>query len=425
MTPNDPSVRPLRRVLIVNPVAGLGGAERALLDLIGSVRSLRPDVAFHVVLFKEGPLRAAAEKLGASVSTVPLPARLHALGDSGLLVNPHLLHAVTLLWSLLLSLPRLAVFVVSLRSEIASRKVDVVHTNGMKAHLLSGLATPSGLPLVWHLHDFLSERPLASHFLKLIAHRVSAAIAISEAVASDARRVLPSLPITTILNALDAEEFAPGPADSPGLDRLAGIQPAPVGTIRIGLIATYARWKGQDVFLRAGALLRRLMPAQALRLYVVGGPIYDTGMSQFTTAELNALISEVELQGTAGLIPFQNDIVPILRSFDIVVHASTRREPFGRSIIEAMACERAVIVASAGGASEIVQDQLTGLTHNPGDINGLARALRTIIESEPLRRRLAAEGRRSVVAKFSRDRLGRAVLALYQSLLTETLRPSS
>src|SRR4029078_8528918 len=58
------------------------------------------------------------------------------------------------------------------------------------------------------------------------------------------------LPISTIYNAVDLSVFAPdGP--SADLDRLAGLPPAAAGVCRVGLLATFARWKGHDVFLRA------------------------------------------------------------------------------------------------------------------------------------------------------------------------------
>ena len=43
-----------------------------------------------------------------------------------------------------------------------------------------------------------------------------------------------------------------------------------------------------------------------------------------------------------------------LTALDIVVHASTQPEPFGRVIVEAMACRKAVVSSGIGGAGEIL-----------------------------------------------------------------------
>lgn len=75
-------------------------------------------------------------------------------------------------------------------------------------------------------------------------HRVAGAIAISQAVADDARKALPSLPIEVIYNAIDTEYFSPGPPVHPVTHRFDVASEA----IRVGLVATYARWKGHDVF---------------------------------------------------------------------------------------------------------------------------------------------------------------------------------
>ena len=60
---------------------------------------------------------------------------------------------------------------------------------------------------------------------------------------------------------------------------------APAGTVRVGLVATFATWKGHDVFLDAAARVPADVPA---RFYVVGGPIYRTAGSQAAMGDLKA-----------------------------------------------------------------------------------------------------------------------------------------
>jgi glycosyltransferase involved in cell wall biosynthesis len=405
------------RVLVINPISELGGAERVLLDFIASTRIASPGISFHVLTFADGALRQEVERLGASASVLTLPGRLAGLGDSGLLATKRRTRNFRLLAALLRSLPAVIGFVRSLRQEILKHSPDIVHSNGIKAHLLSTLATPRHTPLVWHIHDFLSERPLAGRLLRLGARARTTAVATSEAVAKDTRGILPSLPVVTILNAVDVEEFSPGAGDGSWLDTLSGLPSAPLGTLRIGLVATYAKWKGQAVFMQAAKLVRMQLPAQSLRFYLVGGPLYATHASQFSTDELRALISQLSLEASAGLIPFQRRLPAVFRSLDVVVHASTRPEPFGRSIVEAMACGRAVVVASAGAVTEIVEPGVTGLMHQPGDVTGLAHAISTLVQSEAVRSQLSVQARRAAVSKFSRDRIGPALLTLYRSLL--------
>ena len=173
------------------------------------------------------------------------------------------------------------------------------------------------------------------------------AVAVSHSVAADAARVLgPRVPVETIYNAVDLDRFAPGPGDGAWLDGLAGLPPAPAGTVRVGLVATYARWKGHDVFLDAVA---RLDPGLPARFYVVGGPIYRSAGSQYSPEELRAKAEALGVAGRVGFAGHQADPEAVYRALDVVVHASTRPEPFGRVIVEAMACGRAVVVLRGGG----------------------------------------------------------------------------
>src|SRR4029077_20956171 len=103
---------------------------------------------------------------------------------------------------------------------------------------------------------------------------VAGAIAISEAVRRDTEAVLPGLTISLVRNAVDTNHFTPADRDGAELDRLAGLAPAEPGVVRVGLVATYANWKGQDVFLDALARLPATGPR--VRGYLVGGPIYAT-----------------------------------------------------------------------------------------------------------------------------------------------------
>ena len=167
------------------------------------------------------------------------------------------------LWpgGLCLALPGAALYLHRLREAIKVADPDVVHANGFKMHWLGACATPAKVPVIWHLHDFMMTRPLMRWLLLTQVRGCAEAIAVSSSVAEDARRALgPSIPLATISNAIDLERFTPqGPRLD--LDHLAGLTPAEEGTIRIGMVATMARWKGHEVFLRALALSR---PAREL-----------------------------------------------------------------------------------------------------------------------------------------------------------------
>lgn len=403
------------RWLFLSPVGVVGGAERTLLDLLDCLRRTPEAPWLGLIAGAEGPLTEQARALGVETLALPLPAGLAALGDSqlrGAGVESFLRFGA----SLARATPAAARHLRTLQRALRDFRPTLVHSNGLKTHLLGALCAP-GAPVVWHLHDFLGERPLVRRVLRVAAVRAAAAIANSAAVAEDARRVLGRVPVYPVHNGVDTERFSPGPAEGARLDALAGLPPAPEDAVRLGLVATYARWKGQEVFLQAAARLRARSPARAVRFYVVGSPVYRTPGSQFSEAELRASAHALGLEGHVGFIPFQSEPAPIYRALDGVVHASTRPEPFGMTIVEAMSCARAVVVSAAGGAAELVRSGQDALTFSPGDVEGLAGAMARLAGEPELRARLGEEARRSVLARFTRERYAAQVRDVYTRVL--------
>jgi glycosyltransferase involved in cell wall biosynthesis len=156
------------------------------------------------------------------------------------------------------------------------------------------------------------------------------------------------------------------------------------------------------VFLDAAA---RLAADRPVRFYIVGGPIYRTAGSQYSIEELRAAAEARGLGDRVAFAGHQADPASALRALDVAVHASTRPEPFGRVIVEAMACGRPVVAMRHGGAAELFEDGVDALGCPPGDPGALAAAIDRLVADPDLRDRLGAAGRRSVLARFDRRRL--------------------
>jgi glycosyltransferase involved in cell wall biosynthesis len=320
----------------------------------------------------------------------------------------------------IIAAPGAARYVMRLRRALKQIAPELIHSNGIKTHLLVRLALLGRRrkPVVtWHIHDFLGQRPLMGRALRGAARSVRAAVAVSEAVANDARTVLPRTQIDVAYNATNLEQFSPRSVPGEQLDELSGLAPSETETVRIVLVATYARWKGHDIFLRAAATAIARHPS--LRFYIVGGPIYRTAGSQFTRQELDDLVAQLGLGGRIGFIGFQSDPSAIYQAADIVVHASTRPEPFGLTVIEAMACGKPVIVSQAGGAAELFTPGVDALGVPPGDVEQLAAAMVKLAGDATLRRQLGEQARRSVEQKFDQQQLPQRVAAFYRPLIGE------
>lgn len=411
--PAGRSARPPLSVVYLSASAAVGGAERALLDLLASLRAAEPSWRLAVVTPDEGPLADAVRALGVDARVLPLPRALAGLGDAGASDPGGGRRTLSLLVGMLRAGPGAARYLARLRALLVEMAPDVVHTNGFKMHLLGARAAPAGAKVVWHLHDFVSTRRAMAGLMRRSAKRVDGVIAVSRSVAADAMTVVGDAPVRTVYNAVDLDRFRLlGPATD--LDAAAGLPPAPPGTLRVGLVATMGRWKGHGVFLRAVAALPGQLPVRA---YVVGGGIYRTAGSEVRAGDLRRKAAELGIADRVGFTGFTDDAPAAMRALDVVVHASTQPEPFGLVIAEAMACGRAVIASAAGGAGEIVTPGHDALAVDPGDVDGLADAIVQLVVDPVLRGRLARAGRETAVRRFDRARLAAEVAPLYRSLV--------
>jgi glycosyltransferase involved in cell wall biosynthesis len=398
------------RILYLNPTASMGGAEGVLLEMLRCVRRARPSWTVGLIVGNEGALAAEARQLGVETMVLPLPRPFARLGDAGLdgatAWRRFAGHTVTALFGF-------AAYARTCSRAMQAFRPTIVHSNGFKMHLVSALCKPRGATLIWHVHDYLHSRQVARRLMRWLKWRCDAIVAVSNSVAGDVRAALGSAPpVTTIWNSIDSERFAcQGPAVD--LDRLAGLAPAADGTVRVGLLATFGRWKGHLLFLEAVQAVRR---NHLFRAYIIGGPVYETLGSQISVAELRAAVDRLGLSDAVGLTGFIADAPTALRSLDVVVHASTEPEPFGLVIAEGMACGRAVIMAGDAGAAELIDAEVSALAYERGSAHDLARQLERVIADPSLRRRLGAAATPAAQERFATPAMETRLLALYGRL---------
>ncbi len=401
------------RVAFIATSAFLGGAERVLVDLIAGLRHRQPHWRVMVVCPATGPLLDRCSSLGVECRVVEMPRLLAQLGE-GAFDGRGSGSASLFTSGLQLGLGAVVtpLYVRNLRAAIDAFAPDIVHTNGVKAHVLSRWIAGNAA-VVWHLHEYVSPRPVSRAMLQTGVAGISAAIANSRSVASDARDAI-GVDAEVVENAVDLDEFALDGA-ALNLDRLSGLLPE-TDVVRVGLVGTFARWKGHEVFLRA---LAQLPGERRVRGYVICDAIYSTAGSQWAASELRALAATFGLDGRVGFTGFQS-AAPALRSLDIVVHPAAAPEPFGMSLAEAMACGRAVITTALGGARDIVEPDRTAVVVPAGDAEALASAIRRLAESSELRQRLGAYARRAAEARFNPSRFVGQVMDAYERSLAST-----
>jgi glycosyltransferase involved in cell wall biosynthesis len=401
------------KIVFLSPAARGGGAEEALFDLVAGMRKAKPDWQLQVICGEQGPLCERLNSLAVATEVVAFPASFLTYGEQVGAVREGRLR-----WLLrtLRAAAEFAVYELKLGARLRALKPDIIHSNGMKMHLASALAANRRAAVVWHLRDYISTRPLSSRLLPRLSFRTKLIFTESRSVARDARSVLRTIRIEVVENAVDLARFQPeGPVLD--LDGLSGLAPAAPGTIKVGLIGTFARWKGQDLFLRAITLLP---PDLAVRFYIIGGPVYATPGSQWTKEELAKLAAP--MRERVGLTGWVTDAPAAIRSLDIVVHASVKPEPFGLVIIQAAACGKAVVVSGEGGAGEVAAALPSATCFTPRDPESLAGAMHKLILAQGKRPATAPDG--AVRERFGLTRMASEAIKHFENLAADSVKPS-
>ncbi len=186
-------------------------------------------------------------------------------------------------------------------------------------------------------------------------------------------------------------------------------------TIVIGMLGNIRAWKGQDTLIRAIDIVRATVPS--IRCLLVG----DTSpFDKEYEHSLHELIASLRLEGHVIFTGFQRNVGDFLAMFDIVVHASVLPEPFGRVILEAMACKKPVIGARAGAIPEIIEEGQTGLTFPPGDSESLANAILGLVGDQERIQQFGENGYARLVAEFHIARNVEATQHLYGKIIGAT-----
>jgi len=232
-----------------------------------------------------------------------------------------------------------------------------------------------------------------------------AAIAVSNATRELVRSYLPEVErrLYTVHNCIDVSRLPAAAAeDIAGLRReleLGESQPVVFCLGRLG------KDKGQDMLIRAFALVRKEHPPAVL-LLGGDGPFRE---------ELEALVRELRLEQHVKLLGKISDArlaaaYSLCDAFALTSRCVRRGEGFGLVYLEANCFGKPVVGGDVGGVSEAIEDGVSGLLVDSQDPQSIAAALNRLLADRELRERLGRQGRRRVLEKFTADRMAQATL---------------
>ena len=112
----------------------------------------------------------------------------------------------------------------------------------------------------------------------------------------------------------------------------------------------------------------------------------------------------------------RSDIPRILAASNVLVLPSATPEPFGLTVVEAMAAGCPVVATAAGGPLESVVDGVTGWLVPPNDPQAMAQKIRRALDHPEEARAMGARGRQRAQAHFGVDRYAREMGDLFREV---------
>jgi glycosyltransferase involved in cell wall biosynthesis len=289
------------------------------------------------------------------------------------------------------------------RRVVMDKHVDIVHTHAMAALLDAGPCRLT-MPRLRVVHTFhFGNYPHDSwryHIMEGLGARAPdrlIAVGLEQRRAIQAAYRLPDPRIGTIWNGV-----TPARPISDGFR-------ADVGTgdrLLVGTVAKLIEQKGLDDLL---AVARRCADAgHRMQFVIVGeGPLRPV---------LEQRRRELGLEDTVvitGWLP--NAAARAVPAFDVFFQSS-RWEAMSIAILEAMSSGKAIVATRVGDNPHVLEDRVSGLLVDSGDIGGMVAALAAVADSE-YRLRLGGAARARFEEKFTLQHMVRGYEHVYRSLV--------
>jgi glycosyltransferase involved in cell wall biosynthesis len=303
------------------------------------------------------------------------------------------------------ALVRLVAFLRAERIDLLHTHMDLADYYGAAAARLLGLRLISTRE---NADEFRTRRTWKRPPFLFLEHAAYAAadatVAVSEHLVDFLERAegLPRHKTVVIRNGIDAAALGSAPGRDQARRRLGLPDGAPV----LGTVGRLAAQKGQIDLVEA-------LPAIALRHPDVRLLIAGEGPER---KALEARLGDLDLGRRVTLLGHVADVPAFLQALDLFVLPSLW-EGLPLALLEAMAMGLPVAASRASGIVEAIDHGAEGLLFEPGDRQGLAAAVLSLLDDPGRAARIAAAARRRVLERHTLEAVAARTEALYRRVL--------
>ncbi|MBW1763809.1 MAG: glycosyltransferase family 4 protein [Deltaproteobacteria bacterium] len=326
----------------------IGGGEHSFLDLVSNMPDSWEVVA---VVPEKGELEHRLCEKGVHTEIAPLP-----------IIRP---------WKIAEIINGIKAY----RDLIRKFSPSIIYANGSRAAFYSGIAGRSlKVSVVWHCRIAEPDRKLDF----ILARLSSIIVANSHATA---KRFVPCFQsrIRVVHNGIDTKYMSAPDVHVPDLIHK--------GWKVMLAAARISKWKRHELII--DAFERVALSDSDVHLVCIGAP--DDLDSDWWDL-VQEMSRNSRFSSRIHWLGQVSDVRPWFRSASVLVLASDN-EPFGRVLVEGMACGVPVVAARGGGVVEIVRDRIDGFLVTLGSAREMAEAINIILQDSSLARQMGESGR--------------------------------
>ena len=288
-----------------------------------------------------------------------------------------------------------------LTSLARGKRVDLIHLNTQLSRDYFGLFVAKSLsvPCVIHLRSFKSAKmnKYKADYVNKINTRY---IAISNQIKKHwTEKGLSSQYFETIYNI-----FQPYQLDEISSNEI------PLMTdydgYKIIYVGRFADFKGIPFLI--DTFYQLIIDNYDARLYLVGDGDEES--------KIRKKVSALNLEKHVIFFGYQKNTLSYIKNADLLVLPSNN-EPFGRVLLEAMYIGTPAIGTKTGGIPEIIEDGVSGLLVDYGDVEALKKSIIIILKNEQVRKKLIRGGGETINSRFCDETYQNKLENVYDTLL--------
>lgn len=289
---------------------------------------------------------------------------------------------------------------------VRRKKVDIIHAHDAKAHSLAYLAAVLfNCPAKWVIHRRVDNPIRKNRLTKWKYHHpnLEAIICVSNHIKDEVVDYIgQGKKVVTIYSAVEKREKSSN-------ESLHNLLKIPQNVKIVGNISAIDHHKDPLLFIEVAEQCIRQKPD--LHFVWIGG---DSGL----LSSCRDAIRDKQLEDRVHLTGFLENPQDYLQEFDLFLFTS-KTEGLGTTLLDALLYRTLVVSAPSGGASEIIQDTVTGRLSSSRNKSQLASMVMEVLVKKEEFTSMIDNGEEMVRRRFNPEQMAANTLLVYQEVVKQ------